>query len=302
VGGPSGRLVARRSNPDVTVVPFDSVTVNVSVAFTTAPFAAPSWTDISAYVMSADITPGGRQTSFDQFSAGTLRVQLNGSDRRFDPVHASGAYQPNVRPRKKIKVEVTYNAITYPKFMGFVDGWPNIGEPSNNLGIVQVTATDGFKMLAKNRLPIDPTNPVGDGETVTARIGRLLDYAGWPAADRDIDTNSPTLVHLIPNGQPVMDELYTAANADLGQIFIAPDGKFTYRGHAWQLANNLTSSATLGENPGEIGYNQITFSYDDTQIFNRAKGQANVGLSGFEVATIIDVEDATSITAYGASD
>jgi hypothetical protein len=273
----------------------------VSVAFATAPLAVtPTWTDISAYVRRIDVQQGGRQNGLDQFQAGTATIELDNSDRRFDPLYTGGAYYPNVLPRKKIRVRVTYSAVTYDLWCGYVDGWPTTGEPSNHLGICTVTATDGFKMLARKRLPIDPTVPVGDLERVDQRIGRLLDYAGWPAADRTLDTDSPTLTRLVPNGQTAMSEMYTAASGDLGEIFITPDGKFVYRGHRWQLANNLTASSTFGENAGELPYADITLTFDDAQIFNRATGSAFVDPAE-AVSTAFDYSDATSITAYGES-
>jgi hypothetical protein len=79
-------------------------------------------------------------------------------------------------------------------------------------------------------------------------------------------------------------------------VFIKGDGKFCYRGHRWQLANNLTATATIGDSSAEIGYSDITFAYDDTQIFNRATGTASDS-----AATSLDTSDATSITAYGES-
>ena len=278
---------------------FDSVTLTVECAFSTAPLAVtPTWTDISAYVMGIDLIQGGRATGLDQFAPGTLRLTLNNSDRRFDPLYSSGAYYPNVLPRKKIRVRATYSAVTYDLWCGYVDGWPTTYEPSNTLAICNVNATDGFKILARARLPITGV-AVGAQETVAARIGRLLDYAAWPAADRTLDADSPTLIALVPNGQTVQSEMYAAANGDLGQLFITPDGKFVYRGHRWQLGNNLTASATFGDAAGELPYADLTPTFDDAQIFNRCTATATVG--PLATATTYDVSDATSITAYGES-
>jgi hypothetical protein len=279
---------------------FDSVTITVECAFATAPFAVtPTWTDISAYVRNIDLTQGGRATGLDQFAPGSLRLELDNSDRRFDPLYSSGAYYPNVLPRKKIRVRAVYSAVTYDLWCGYVDGWPTTGEPSNRLGICTVSATDGFKMLSRNRLPND-SSVVGEGERADVRIGRLLDDAGWPAADRTLDTDSPVLVRLTQSGQTIMSELYQAANGDLGEIFITPDGKFVYRGHRWQLANNLTASATFSDQT-TTSYTAVTMTYDDTEIFNRALGQAWVGWPIVQVAAAYEASDATSITAYGES-
>jgi hypothetical protein len=284
----------------VTVTPFDSLTFTFEVSWTTAWNAAASYVDESAYVRSMSIRRG-RSSAFDQFSAGTLTVELDNTTRRFDPIIGASALSPNVVPRKLCRVSVTYSAVTYRLFTGYLTALPQAGEMSNTLGTATLTAADGFNMLARAKLPTGGAF-VGDGETLSARIGRLLDYAAWPAGLRDIDLNSPTSVHTQENGQPVLANIYEVTNGDLGQFFMAGDGDATYHGHAWQLANNLTAAATVGDGAGEIGYSDVVFTYDDTLLYNRA---LCTYYTGSESSTFVlhtgDFEDATSITAYGES-
>ena len=284
----------------MTAVPFDNLTVKFEVSWSTAPFAAPSYTDETANLRSFSLRRG-RTSQFDQFTAGTLEIELENSGRRYDPTYASSPLSPNVLPRKKCRLTLTYSAVSYIVFTGFLTGLPQFGEMSNTLGTARLYAADGFSILARAKQPTGDAL-VGDGETITARMGRLLDYAAWPAADRDIDTNSPTLVHMQEDGSPLLDEIYSAAAGDFGQVFIAGDGKFTYHGRAWQLANNLTASATVGDSTGEIPYTDCVFTYDDTLIFNRVTGSYFIGNEtvGFTQLSV-DVKDTTSVTAYGES-
>lgn len=277
----------------MTITLFDGLQITVEVSWSTGPYDAASYTDITTYVRDFHIR-SGRAKQFETFSPATLELTVNNTDRRFDPLHAGGAYYPNVLPRKQVRVSAVWSATTYRLFHGYIDALPQIGEPSNQLGWATITATDGRKLLSSSRCPTDPTNPVGDGETAAVRIGRLLDYAGWPAALRDLDADSPALVALVPNGQSIMGEIDTATAADQGKFYFAGDGKATYRGHRWQLTNNLTASATLGDGAGEIPYTDLVLSFDDVRLYNRAKGTSGTG-------TVLDLSDATSVAAYGES-
>lgn len=285
----------------MSVVLFDALTVTAEAAWATAPFAVtPTYSDITQYVRNFQISRG-RTAQFDRFQTGKLEIIVTDIDRRFDPDYASGAYAPNVLPRKKMRISTTFSAVTRRHGVFYLDEIEHFDDPANTTAWAKITAYDGFGMLARARLPNDPDNPVGDGETVSARINRLLDYAGWPAADRDIDPDSATMVQLAPNGTSILESIYIAADSDFGQFFIAADGKATYRGHRWQLENNLTPSATLGDGGGaEIPYATLTRSFAARQIYNRAIGSAYEGNAtlGFVGPTEIDISDAASIAVY----
>lgn len=286
----------------MTASPFDSLTFTFEVSWSTDWNASPSYVDETAYVRGFTIRRG-RSSAFDQFPAGTMSVELDNTTRRFDPLYTSGALYPNVLPRKKCRMSYTYSGNTYRRFTGYIDGLAQHGEPSNTLGTVTLTASDGTKILARSRVPTGDAT-VGDGETIADRVDRLLDYAGWDASARDIDTNTPTVVQMTEDGGFVLDKIYEATNGDLGAFFFAGDGDATYHGHLWQLANNTSAAFTIGESvsASEIPYTDCTFTYDDSLIYNRALCTLQTGTSAFGyTARSVDVSDSASITAYGES-
>jgi hypothetical protein len=82
-------------------------TTTVEVAFASPPLGGSyTWTDITAYVRSFD-TKRGRSYELDQMQAGTATFQLDNKDGRFTPGLATGAYFPNVLPRRRIRVRAT---------------------------------------------------------------------------------------------------------------------------------------------------------------------------------------------------
>lgn len=134
------------------MAPYDPSPI-VEVAFSYGPFnAAPVWTDISAYVMSAPFSRG-RSSEFDYFPSGTLTLTLADDSRRFDPLNTAGPYYGNLKPMVPIRVRALHSAVYYPLFYGFVDGWVQGYTDANTITYVEVQATDGTKVLANTRLP-----------------------------------------------------------------------------------------------------------------------------------------------------
>jgi hypothetical protein len=161
-------------------------TFALEVAFATDPFAVtPTWADVTAYLQRAD-TSRGRQFELDQVEAGTLKAVLDNADRRFEPQYASSPYYPNVEPVRKIRLSATIGGTPYYLFTGFVERWPV--DWSQNASTVEVTATDGFEAL--NSFQLVASYPQ---ELAGARINRVLDDVGWPAADRAIDAGQSLL-------------------------------------------------------------------------------------------------------------
>lgn len=118
-------------------------TVTVEIAFATDPLATPTWTDVSDYFRGGRWNHG-RAHERATFEPGTAEVVLTNTDRRFDPLHASGPYYGDLLPNRRIRITATWDATTYDCWYGFVDEWRQ--DPRG--GVCVVTATDAFKMLA----------------------------------------------------------------------------------------------------------------------------------------------------------
>ena len=126
-------------------------TLTVEVAFTTTPFATPTWTDVTAFVVGGDVTRG-RTSELDRIRAGQATVVLTNDDRRFDPTHTTGPYWPNVLPMRRLRIRAVFDAVTYDVFSGFIDRWEQTYQHPG-VAHATVTATDAFKVFAANQLP-----------------------------------------------------------------------------------------------------------------------------------------------------
>ena len=152
-------------------------TPKVSIAFDDGPYvASPTWTDITSYVYSADVSRG-RADDYSQF-IGTAQVVLNNNSRLFDPFYTSGTYYGKLLPRRQIKIEGVSNSVTYAVFRGFVDGFPAAWDQAGKFATTTLSCFDGLSFLSAELLPdyvydytksLSPTNywRCNDGQAST---------------------------------------------------------------------------------------------------------------------------------------
>lgn len=83
-----------------------------------------AWVDVSQYVRSGS-TRIGRRDELDTFQPGTISLEVDNRDRRFDPLNTSGPYYGHLYPAPAVQVRVraTWSATTYDVFNGYIDGW-----------------------------------------------------------------------------------------------------------------------------------------------------------------------------------
>lgn len=269
-------------------------TITVEIAWSTDPLATtPTWTDVSTYVGGFDCRRG-RENNLALVGVGAASLRLDNRDLRFDPLNTGGAYYPNVKPRRKVRISAVYSAVTYYLFTGYLERMPPDWRKPGYTEI-QAEARDGFSILALANLPA-ASYPA---ELTSARIGRVLDAISWPtgASHRNLDTGLSTVVAAtITDGQTTaLDHLQQVADSELGLCFIDGQGRFTFhnRQHRFDTVGDYTSLATLGDGGGgELDWDEIGPDYDIDRIVNQWAVTPDSG-------SAIVANDSTSQTNYG---
>lgn len=267
-------------------------TYTFEVAFATDPGAAsPTWTDLSDDVQEWS-TKRGRQKELDQIEGGSATVKLKNSERQYDPTHDGSPHYPNVLPMRKARIRAVHNAVTYDVFTGYVLSWPQSWEGPNH-GFTTISLSDGFLPLSK----VD----VGEGETWPIefsgdRINRVLDAAGWPAADRAIDAGYSKIQEVtfpLGSGVTALDHALQVADDELGVFFIDESGNAVFHDrHHRRGSAYLTSQATFSDAHGAgISYRSVVLDTDADRIWN----DVQVAVSGGATQR---AEDSTSQTTY----
>lgn len=263
---------------------FDSdVSVTVEAGFGSGPFATSiSWTDISSYVRSAWWSRG-RPSVQQDFPAGTGELVLDNSDGRFHPWNTGSAYSPDVTVGVPIRIRATYSATTYGQFFGYVRSWD--GPSPNKEELVTVPLTERWSRLVGKKVSASFSAASTD-----TRVGDILDEAGWPSADRSLESGVAAVAAIDVQAQSVLQLLRDTAEAEQGQIFQDADGNAVFKNRV--AASSASSAATFGPGASELTYTDVSTVTDDDLLFNEA---LITGADGSEQSAT----DATSIAAQG---
>lgn len=224
-------------------------------------------TSYSDRIMSLDVhrTSSRNTGPIVQYDTGTASFVLLNDDGSLDPATLTPSpVGADVRIRK------VHNGITYPVFRGTVTSWlPDWRAPDHAVVVVQ--AADAFDDFA-NFTPAVLGAPVGAGEDSGARIGRILDAAGWPAADRDIAVGDSSLQGTTLDGS-ALELMQKAVLAEAGELYVDGSGVVVFRNRHALLtsARSNTSQATFGSglHVGELSYvGPLGMSNDKSQMAN----------------------------------
>jgi hypothetical protein len=191
----------------------------------------------------------GRQFELNRIEAGTCQLKLDNSDRRFDPTNASSTYYPNVLPERKARLSVTVGGQTWYLFTGYVERWP-IAWDQPNYSEIEVELSDAFEPMSLAE--IDGVFPQ---ERTGARINRVLDLIGWPAADRAVDAGLSFVqaVTIPADGSTLaLGHMQDVADTELGSFFIDGRGFAVFYDRAHRLkAPYTTPRATFDDQANE---------------------------------------------------
>ncbi len=114
-------------------------------------FDAGVWTDVSADVATIN-TRRGRNRELGSFETGTGMLVLRNETRKYDPEYATGAYYGKLRPNRRVRYQVTYNAVTYPVIVGYIDRITQRSGGPND-ATTEISFSDLFKVLNRVELP-----------------------------------------------------------------------------------------------------------------------------------------------------
>lgn len=242
-----------------------------------------AWTDISDYVMEGLSFRRGSTRSqgpFWRYEAGSASFELDNLDGRFDPLNLSGPYVSagvsEIRPNLPVRISAVLDGATETMWVGVVDTL-DLDYTSATWSTVKVTCVDGVAFLQAADLP-ELTTPVGEGDTAAARITRILDRVGWPAAQRDLDPVTANTMQASTLAAAAWADILLTADSDAGYVWMDRTGKLVYRtrGAIPDLPSLTFSSSATTTGKDYVG---ITITRDVGQVYNsvslaRANGRA----------------------------
>lgn len=107
------------------------------------------WVDITSGFRSYSIRRG-RSREVDEITTGTLTVTLDNATGDFTPGNTAGAYYPNIKAGRPIRVSVTVTTGQVYLFTGEIDSWGVAWSDDDQRELLcVVTASDAFERLAR---------------------------------------------------------------------------------------------------------------------------------------------------------
>jgi hypothetical protein len=207
----------------------------------------------------------GKSQGLDRIDAGVVAVVVDNSDRQFDPLYEAGPFFGQLVPRRSIRISSNEE----PVFVGFIDDFDIQYEPGVQ-SVVRIDASDAFSVLANSGL--EEFTP--DSELSGARINTVLDRpeVDWPAELRDIDTGNSVMLDVdVSEGTGTLEYLQLVANSEFGNLFLAKDGKITYRERnaVPNVPDLVFSDEIIDEEYTGIQFADVNIVFGSENLYNR---------------------------------
>ena len=245
---------------------------------------AQALTDVSEYVRSVSVSRG-RSRRLDRVQTGSAQVVLDNRARLFDPTAgtAISPYASSIKPRRNVVI----SSDDQPIFTGLVEDWDLEFDTSGD-ATTTADCADGFLILSQAAVVAGTQSPEASG----VRVGSVLTEIDWPTSKRDLDTGVTTLqADVVDANVNVLEYLQTVADTEYGALFMARDGRVTFRDRDFQ--QSFTETVEFGGTA--IPYSAITVGYGSDLLYNTITLTREAG--GTAIA-----EDATSQAEYGISE
>ena len=232
----------------------------------------------------ADVTTGinsisvkrGRRDQGDQFSAGTMVLNMLDTTGIFNPFDSLSPYydpsttQPGLAPMRRVRLArySTTNVKEY-LFNGYIVNF-DYNFALGGLDTVTVYCADDFYLLAQTYM--DEFNP--SEELSNERLEAVLDLpeVNFPLAQRDISTGTQTLggaaAFTVEAGTNVLEYCTRINSAEQGRLFMARTGDLTFQP---RIGNTLSAPVLDFHDDGtNVPFDSLGVSFEADQVVNRA--------------------------------
>lgn len=187
------------------------------------------------------ISPDGDADGFEPVRVGTATLILDNTSRRYDPYNTSSDLYPNVQAGRYIRVRVAYGDGVDHVIHGRIKSIT----PNDNDGesTVSIEIEDGMRQLQNT----DTSIPIQSSVRIDEGITQILEDINYPGIfGANIETSTDVMDYWWATKRAA-SELRDLAQAELGQFFVAADGKATFysRHHTQGTMDSFTSSDFL---------------------------------------------------------
>jgi hypothetical protein len=244
------------------------------------------YTNLTAKVRSASWSRG-RNSFFDDFSAGSATVVFDNRDRLLDPVNTSSALYGELYPGRQFALFLSQSSSTATVFSGYVDSW-EYDYTLDGDATVTVRVIDAFSYLANKTI----SSIVAPQELSGERVERVLSHIGWPVSSQAVDPGYSTLAAETIAGVSALSYLTKVAQSEFGQFYMDRLGTLTFKSrNSVGIFSDVQVTNVVGDVDSTVS--DVTFDYSFDRMFN------TVTLSNAAVPVTASASNSASVTKYG---
>jgi len=213
--------------------------------------------DITARTMKLEWKRGNDYASqlVGKAVAGTLNATLNNVSGDYSTFNTSSPLTGNLLPGRKVKLTGNDGSTTRTLWQGFLDSIEPIPSVKGaNLARLKAIGPLGYLNKFEVSTAMFVSRYAGD------LIGEILDAAGWPEDDRDLDTGIVEFPRFWCHATKTLKALRLVEETETGLLEESADGKIVYRDrHARSKdARSTASQATYSDaSAASLSYSQI---------------------------------------------
>jgi hypothetical protein len=230
----------------------------------------------------------GRNLMRDTYESGTCTIRVIDQDGSFNPQNVNSIYFPFLTPLRKIRVAATTLTTQSFLFSGYVTDYKYSFPQGQELGYVDITASDAFRLFAMAN--VTTVGSATAGQTTGTRIDKILDQVEFPSGMRIIDAGSTTVQADPGTTRSSLLAIQVAEFTEQGSFFVRSDGEVEFKDRANVVGSLATAPIEFNQTTG-IPYSNLKFSFDDKLIINSATMKRVGGAT-------VTATDADSIAKY----
>jgi len=225
--------------------------------------------DLSSTTRSIKIQRG-RNIMRDTYETGTCTVRVIDETGAFNPQNTSSPYFGYLTPLRKVRVAATTATAQHFLFSGYVDSYKYSFPTGQELGYVDITSSDAFRLFAMAN--VATVTDATAGQTTGTRITKILDQVSFPTSMRVTDTGSTTVQADPGTARTSLQALKTAEFAEQGAFFITTEGTAEFKDRNDVVGSLAATPIEFNQTTG-IPYSDLRYAFDDKLIINQASMQ-----------------------------
>lgn len=230
----------------------------------------------------------GRNIMRDTYEAGTCTVRVIDQNGDFNPQNPSSPYYGYLTPLRKVRVSATTPTAQSFLFSGYVTDYKYTYPTGQELGYVDITCADAFRLFAMAN--VTTVADATAGQTTGTRIGKILDQVDFPSSMRIIDAGSTTTQADPATTRSSLAAIQVAEFTEQGAFFVKSGGEVEFKDRDDVVGSLAVAPIEFNQTTG-IPYSDLRFAFDDKLIINSATMQRVGG-------SVVSANDPDSIAKY----